>query len=111
MIGRYDYSIRDKAMLEALFGIQYETCCWAIRTDWRRNLASRDGDLEDSFSVQLILKGFGSPDNAADRLLDRGILGYDDDYANETQSFNSYPRLFPQSIRCSGSEPGTERHG
>ncbi len=77
MIGRYDYSLQDKTMLEALFGIQYETCCWAIRTNWRRNLASRDGDLEDSFSVQLILKGFGSPDNAADRLLDRGILGYD----------------------------------
>jgi LPS-assembly protein len=77
MIGRYDYSIRDKTALEALFGIQYETCCWAIRTNWRRSLASRDGDLEDSFSVQLILKGFGSPDNAADRLLDRGILGYD----------------------------------
>lgn len=77
VIGRYDYSIQDRKPLETLFGFQYETCCWGIHANWRRYLASRDGDLEDSFSLQLVLKGFGGRDSAADRLLDRGILGYD----------------------------------
>jgi LPS-assembly protein len=77
IIGRYDYSLQDKSALEALLGLEYETCCWAIRGNWRRYLASRDGDFDNSFSIQLILKGFGTPDSAADRLLDRGILGYD----------------------------------
>jgi LPS-assembly protein len=77
VLGRYNYSLQDKTTLEALAGLQYETCCWALRGNWRRYLASRDGDLENSFSIQLILKGFGSPDSAAERLLDRGILSYD----------------------------------
>lgn len=77
VIGRYDYSVKDRKPLETLLGFQYGTCCWSIRGSWRRYLASRDGDLENSFTVQLVLKGFGSPDSAADRLLDRGILGYD----------------------------------
>jgi LPS-assembly protein len=77
VIGRYDYSLQDKTTLESLLGLEYETCCWAIRGNWRRYLASRDGNLDNSFGIQLILKGFGTPDSAAERLLDRGILGYD----------------------------------
>jgi LPS-assembly protein len=76
LIGRYNYSIRDRKPLEALAGAEYATCCWAIRTSVRRYLASRTGDTDTSFSIQLILKGFGSSDSAADRLLDRGILSY-----------------------------------
>ena len=44
---------------------------------WRRYLASRDGNFDTSISLQLILKGFGSRDSAAERILKRGILGYD----------------------------------
>lgn len=76
-IGSYDFSIEDSQTLETVVGLEYETCCWAIRTNFRRTLASRDGNLDNSISLQLLLKGFGSPDSGADRLLDRGILGYD----------------------------------
>lgn len=76
LIGRYNYSILDSKSLESLIGAEYATCCWAIRTSVRRYLASRAGDADIGFSVQLILKGFGSPNSAADRLLDRGILSY-----------------------------------
>jgi LPS-assembly protein len=77
LVGRYDYSILDQKSLERLAGVEYETCCWAIRSVWRRNLVSRTGDSDTSISLQLILKGFGSSNSAADRLLDRGILDYD----------------------------------
>ncbi len=76
LVGRYDYSIFDQKPLERLVGIEYETCCWAVRTVWRRNLARRTGESDTSISLQLILKGFGSSDSSADRLLDRGILDY-----------------------------------
>ncbi len=76
LIGRYNYSILDSKTLETLIGAEYATCCWAIRTSARRYLASRTGDSDTSFSVQLVLKGFGSPHSAADRMLDRGILSY-----------------------------------
>lgn len=76
LIGRYNYSILDSKALESLVGAEYATCCWAIRTSVRRYLASRSGDTDTGFSVQLILKGFGSSNSAADRLLDRGILSY-----------------------------------
>ncbi|MFW2405372.1 MAG: LPS-assembly protein LptD [Gammaproteobacteria bacterium] len=76
LIGRYNYSILDSKPLESLVGAEYATCCWAIRTSVRRYLASRTGDSDTGFSIQLILKGFGSTDSAADRLLDRGILSY-----------------------------------
>ena len=77
LVGRYDYSIQDSKPLERFVGVEYETCCWAVRTVWRRNLTRRTGESDTSFSLQLILKGFGNPGTAADRLLDRGILGYD----------------------------------
>jgi LPS-assembly protein len=77
LVGRYDYSIKDRKALERFVGVEYETCCWAVRSVWRRNLTRRTGESDTSFSLQLILKGFGNPASAADRLLDRGILGYD----------------------------------
>ena len=77
LVGRYDYSIQDRKPLEGFVGVEYETCCWAVRTVWRRNLTRRTGESDTSISLQLILKGFGNPASAADRLLDRGILGYD----------------------------------
>ena len=77
VIGRYKYSFLDKKTLEGLIGLEYATCCWAIRGNWRRFLASRDGEFNTSFSIQLILKGLGNTDSAADDLLEHGILGYD----------------------------------
>jgi len=76
-VGRYNYSMEDNSLLEGLVGVEYETCCWAVRSVWRRYIASRDGNFDTSISLQLILKGFGSRDSAAEDILDRGILGYD----------------------------------
>lgn len=76
-VGRYDYSIQDSEPLERFLGLEYATCCWAIRTVLRRYVASRTGESETAFTVQLQLKGFSSTSSPAERLLDRGILGYD----------------------------------
>lgn len=78
-VGRYNYSIRDEEVLEQFFGLEYESCCWGLRLVSRRYISKRDGTRDSSFGLQLVLKGMMSVGTAADRLLERGILGYSAD--------------------------------
>lgn len=77
VVGRIDYSIQDNEPLERFVGLDYSTCCWGVRLVARRYLTSRDGNSDSSVALQLVLKGFGSSGSPAERLLDRGILGFD----------------------------------
>jgi LPS-assembly protein len=77
VVGRFDYSLLDNGLLERFVGLDYSTCCWGLRLVARRYLTSRDGELDSTIALQLILKGFGSAGGGAERLLDRGILGFD----------------------------------
>ncbi len=78
-VGRYNYSFRDEEMLEQFFGLEYESCCWGLRLVTRRHISTRDGTRDSSVGLQLVLKGMASVGTAADRLLERGILGYSAD--------------------------------
>ncbi len=78
-VGRYNFSFRDNEVLEQLFGIEYESCCWGLRLVTRRHISTRDGTRDSSFGIQLILKGLTSLGTKADRLLEHGILGYSRD--------------------------------
>ncbi len=75
-VGRYNFSFRDDAVLEQFYGLEYESCCWGLRLVSRRHISTRDGTRDSSFGLQLVLKGMTSVGTAADRLLERGILGY-----------------------------------
>ena len=75
-VGRYNYSFRDNETLEEFYGIEYESCCWGIRMVSRRYISTRDGTRDTTFGLQLVLKGMTSVGTAADKLLERGILGY-----------------------------------
>ncbi|MDP2323546.1 MAG: LPS assembly protein LptD, partial [Gammaproteobacteria bacterium] len=77
IVGRYDYSLLDNQALERFIGLEYSTCCWGVRLVTRRYLTSRDGESDSAITLQLLLKGFGSSGTPAERMLDRGILGYD----------------------------------
>jgi len=78
-VGRYNYSFRDRESLEQFFGFEYESCCWGLRMVSRRYLSTRDGTRDTSFGLQLVLKGMMSVGTAADKMLERGILGYSPD--------------------------------
>jgi len=78
-VGRYNYSLRDDEVLEQFYGIEYESCCWGLRLVSRRHISTRDGTRDSSVGLQLVLKGMTSVGTAADRLLERGILGYSPD--------------------------------
>lgn len=75
-VGRYNFSFRDHETLEQFFGLEYESCCWGLRLISRRHISTRDGTRDSSFGLQLVLKGMSSIGTAADKLLERGILGY-----------------------------------
>jgi LPS-assembly protein len=79
IVGRYNYSFRDEEVLEQFFGLEYESCCWGLRMVSRRYISTRDGTRDSSFGLQLVLKGMMSVGTAADKLLERGILGYSAD--------------------------------
>lgn len=78
-VGRYNYSFRDDEALEQFFGLEYESCCWGVRLVSRRFISRRDGTRDSSVGLQLVLKGMTSVGTAADKLLERGILGYSAD--------------------------------
>jgi len=75
-VGRYNFSFRDDEVLEQFYGLEYESCCWGLRLVSRRYISTRDGTRDSSLGLQLVLKGMTSVGTKADRLLERGILGY-----------------------------------
>jgi LPS-assembly protein len=75
-VGRYNYSFRDDEVLEQFYGLEYESCCWGFRLVTRRYISTRDGTRDSSIGLQLVLKGMTNVGTKADRLLERGILGY-----------------------------------
>jgi LPS-assembly protein len=79
VVGRYKYSFRDEEALEEFLGLEYESCCWGLRLVSRRHISTRDGTRDSSIGLQLILKGLSSVGTAADKMLERGILGYSAD--------------------------------
>ncbi|KAF1706551.1 LPS-assembly protein LptD [Pseudoxanthomonas sacheonensis] len=76
VVGRYYYSILDKKPLEALAGVQWDSCCLAVRAVVRRYVRNREGDLNNAFQVEFVLKGLGSAGQNTERTLRRAILGY-----------------------------------
>lgn len=73
-VARLDYSLQDHQPLESFFGIEYSSCCWGLRLVTHHYLVSRDGAGNTDITLQLILKGFGSPRNPTGQQLSRGIL-------------------------------------
>ena len=60
ILGRVNYSLKDSDLLAAEAGIEYDSCCWALRVSGKRFLRNRDGDHRDAVFVQLVLKGLGN---------------------------------------------------
>ncbi|GAA5071564.1 LPS-assembly protein LptD [Lysobacter panacisoli] len=79
VVGRYYYSFKDEKPLETIAGVQWESCCLAARLVGRRYLRNRDGDLDTRIMFEFELKGLGSAGQNTERVLRRGILGYDRD--------------------------------
>ena len=83
VVGRYYHSFyRDAAtdqepgLLEGVAGVQWDSCCLAVRALVRRYVRNREGDMNTGFQVEFVLKGLGSAGQDTERTLRRAILGY-----------------------------------
>ncbi|WP_088062614.1 LPS-assembly protein LptD [Xanthomonas fragariae] len=101
-VGRYYYSLLDRKPLEIIGGVQWDSCCLAVRALVRRFVRNRDGEMDNSIQFEFVLKGLSSFGQNTDRTLRRAILGYyrDDLYlvrpSNTTTNPDDYdPNLIP----------------
>lgn len=76
VVGRYYYSLRDHQLLEGIAGVQWESCCIAVRLVGRRYLRYRGEDLNNAIQLEIELKGLGSAGPDTEGRLRRAILGY-----------------------------------
>jgi len=76
LVGRYYYSLQDKEPLEIIGGVQWDSCCLAVRVVGRRYVRNREGEMNNSIQVEFVLKGLSSIGQNTDRTLRRAILGY-----------------------------------
>jgi LPS-assembly protein len=76
VVGRYYYSLQENQLLEGIAGVQWESCCIAVRLVSRRYLRGRSGDLNSAIQLEIELKGLGSAGPDTEGRLRRAILGY-----------------------------------
>lgn len=74
-VGRYNYSLRDKQLLEGIAGVEYNASCWAARFVVQR-LTALSGSPNTTFFFQLELNDFANVGSNPIGLLRRTIPGY-----------------------------------
>jgi LPS-assembly protein len=91
-IGRYNYSFRDRRLLEAIAGLEYNAGCWVLRGVFQRMQAAAQ-TTSTAFFVQIEFNGLGQlgSDDTVD-FLKRAISGY-------APTNPSDPQLVPPSLR------------
>ena len=76
VVGRDYYSILDHKTLEQVLGVQWDSCCIAVRLVGRRYVHNREGELSRGIMLEIELKGLGSAGQDTRKTLRRAILGY-----------------------------------
>lgn len=92
-VGRYNYSLHDDRVLEAVGGLEYTENCWSLRFVVQR-LAIAQGSISTSFFVQLELNGFSAIGSSPLQVLRRNVPGYTgvaSPQTNPISSDTSYP--------------------
>jgi LPS-assembly protein len=86
LVGRYYYSFYrnpatgdEPGLLEGIAGVQWDSCCLAVRVVARRYLQNRGGEMNNAIQFEIELKGLGSAGADTRSRLRRAILGYDRD--------------------------------
>jgi len=86
LLSRWNYSLTDERDIETIVGLEYESCCWALRLISQRylndtsNILNTD-EYNSSIMLQFVLKNFGSiSERGATETLKHAILGYQPDY-------------------------------
>ena len=86
LVGRWNVSLGDdtdlagiekgSSTLEALAGVEYESCCYAIRLLGRHYVRNVEGERDNALYLEIELKGLGNLGRHSEDLLRRAIVGY-----------------------------------
>jgi len=88
-VGRLTEDLKQNRSLESYAGLQYESCCWALRIAYHRYINSNlsdDGENRDefnsSFVLQFIIKGLNGKQGSigTQEMFDSSIFGYKSPY-------------------------------
>jgi LPS-assembly protein len=77
---RWNYSLDADISLESLLGLEYESCCYALRFAARRYISDDDEQHDTSVYLQLVLKGLAPIGQNYGAIIENAILGYRDIY-------------------------------
>ena len=76
--GRYNYSLDANTSIESLLGLEYDSCCWAVRFAARRFISDDGEDHDISVYFQLVLKGLAPLGQDYGELIENAVAGYKD---------------------------------
>ncbi len=76
LIGRWNYALDDARTLEAFAGLEFQSCCYAVRALVRHYVRNTEGDTANAIFLELELKGLGSLGRGTEDFLRRSIRGY-----------------------------------
>ncbi|WP_162782011.1 LPS assembly protein LptD [Arenimonas caeni] len=76
LLGRWNYSLLDRRSLEAMGGVEWKSCCVAVRVLGRRYLREFSDEQSTGIYLEIELNGVGSFGRNTERLLDDAILDY-----------------------------------
>ena len=91
-VGRLTQDLKQDRSLESYAGLQYESCCWAIRIAYHRHINSNlsddglDNENRDKFNsgfvLQFIVKGLNGKQGAigTQKMFESSIFGYKSPY-------------------------------
>lgn len=77
----WNYSLDDDKSIETVIGLEYESCCWALRSAARRYITDNGQDNNTAYFFQLVLKGLAPVGQNVTEVLREAIGGYN--YTNE----------------------------
>lgn len=78
LYGRYNYDLQNETELEQLFGLGYESCCWAFRIAQRNYRTNSTEPVEQTLGFEFEFKGLGSAGgNHINEYLKTGIIGFE----------------------------------
>ncbi len=95
LLGRWYNDLNRGQMIEALAGVEYESCCWAVRLVGQKYLNSQldaqgmplefgDDKYHQGIYLQVIFKGLGSAGRSGVKdVLTSSIVGYKDRFVDE----------------------------
>jgi LPS-assembly protein len=86
LLGRWVWSRKDERTLEAMAGVEYDSCCVAVRLIGRHYVSNFDdtttssgalaANSENAVMFEVEFKGLGASNPQTEEYLRRGILGY-----------------------------------